>query len=307
MTEIAVVSPVYGCGDCLVTLHRRLTETLAPLTADYEIILVDDRSPDGAWGVMQDLAARDPRVRILRLSRNFGQHAAITAGLERSEARWTVVMDCDLQDPPEHIATLYAKAIEGHDVVVSRRDRRVGTPLRRVSGRLFYSVFNALTVGADMHPNMSNFSMLSRKAVDAFLRLEEKDRQYLLILHWIGFARAEVEVPVEARAEGKSSYGLLSLARVATDGMFFFTTRLLRWIVYLGFAIAAAGVLLSVYTGVKFALGGEVSQFSGLSTLILLMSGFIICSTGVAALYVGKTFEQVKQRPLYLVDEPEDE
>jgi glycosyltransferase involved in cell wall biosynthesis len=307
VVEIAVVSPVYGCGDCLVALHERLTATLSALTPDYEIILVDDRSPDDAWPVMRELAAKDPHVKIHRLSRNFGQHAAITAGLTKSTGRWTVVMDCDLQDPPEHIATLYAKAQEGHDVVVSRRDRRVGTVVRRSSGRLFYWVYNALTSGSDIYSNMGNYSILSRRALDAFLRLNEKDRQYLLIVHWIGFDRAEVTVPVAPRAAGESAYGFLGLMRVATDGMFFFTTRLLRWIVYLGFAIALLGVLLTIYTGIKFALGGEVSQFSGLSTLILLMSGFIICSTGVSALYIGKIFEQVKERPLYLLDDPEDE
>ncbi|MEA2125158.1 MAG: polyisoprenyl-phosphate glycosyltransferase, partial [Solirubrobacteraceae bacterium] len=162
MVEIAVVSPVYGCGDCLAALHQRLTAALSAITPSYEIILVDDRSPDDAWTVMRELAATDPHVRIYRLSRNFGQHAAITAGLTQSTARWTVVMDCDLQDPPEHIATLYAKALEGHQVVVSRRDRRVGTMLRRTSGRAYYWLYNALTAGSDIYTNYTNFSLLSR-------------------------------------------------------------------------------------------------------------------------------------------------
>jgi dolichol-phosphate mannosyltransferase len=302
MVELSVVTPVYGCADCLRALHQRLTTVLSGLTDSYEIILVDDRSPDGAWSTLQELAAADPHVRAFRLSRNFGQHAAITAGLARSTGRWTVVMDCDLQDPPEHIVTLYETALSGYEVVLSRRHRRVGHSVRRSTGHAYYLLHNLLTAG-DIYTNYTNFSILSRKAVQAFLTLGDQSRQYLLIVHWIGFERTVVDVEVSDRHSGSSSYNLRSLLRVAADGIFFSTTRLLRWIVVLGFFVAAVGAALATYTIVKYLAGSPLPDWAGVSVLVLLASGFIICSTGVSGLYVGKIFDQVKARPLYLIDE----
>lgn len=302
MVELSVVTPVYGCEGCLRALHERLTAVLSRLTDSYEIVFVDDRSPDGAWETIEELAAADEHVRGFRLSRNFGQHAAITAGLAQGRGRWTVVMDCDLQDPPEHIEALYAKAREGHEVVVTRRGRRVGHLLRRSTGHLYYRFYNFLT-GVELYTNYTNFSILSRKAVEAFLTLRDKDRQYLLIVHWIGFEPAVLEVEPERRHAGGSAYTLRSLIRVATDGLFFQNTRLLRWIIYSGFGVALVGLLLALYTSVKYLTGGHVTTFAGLTVVVLVMSGFMICSTGVTGLYVGKIFDQVKSRPLYVIDD----
>jgi len=301
VVELSVVIPVYGCDSCLHTLYARLRASLDSLSDSTEIIFVDDRSPDGAWRTLLELAADDPNVRAIRLSRNFGQHYAITAGVAESRGRWVAVMDCDLQDEPEQLSRLYEKALEGHDIVLARRTRRRGPWPRRVAGHSYYRVRNGL-VGADMFANFTNLSIMSRKVADAFLALRDRDRQYLLILHWLGFERAEVEVEPAERHSGRSSYNLRALVRVALDGMFFQSTVLLRWIVYAGFMFAAAGAALALYTLVVFALGRSLPNWTGLPVLILLLTGFIICSTGVTALYVGKIFEQVKGRPLYVVD-----
>jgi dolichol-phosphate mannosyltransferase len=299
--ELSVVVPVYGCNSCLRTLHRRLRTTLDALTDEAEIVFVDDRSPDGAWATLQGLAAEDPGVRAVRLSRNFGQHYAITAGIAESRGRWVAVMDCDLQDEPEHLPRLYEKALEGHDIVLARRTRRRGSLARRVTGHSYYRVRNRL-VGADMFTNYTNLSLISRKVAEAFLALRDRDRQYLLILQWLGFDRTEIEVDPAERHSGRSAYSWRALARVALDGMFFQSTVLLRWIVYAGFLLAAAGAALAFYALIVFALGRDVPDWTGLPVLILLLTGFIICSTGVTALYIGKIFEQVKGRPLYVVD-----
>lgn len=296
-----MVIPVYGCETCLRALHRRLRTTLDGLTGSSEIVFVDDRSPDGAWATLQELAAEDPGVRAVRLSRNFGQHHAITAGIAESHGRWVAVMDCDLQDEPEQLPALYEKALEGHDIVLARRTRRRGPWARRVAGRSYYGVRNRLA-GVDMFANYTNLSMISRKVAEAFLALRDRDRQYLLILHWLGFDRAEIVVEPADRHSGRSSYRWRTLARVALDGMFFQSTVLLRWIVYAGFLLAAAGAALALYTLAVFAFGRELPDWTGLPVLILLLTGFIICSTGVTALYIGKIFEQVKGRPLYVVD-----
>lgn len=299
--DLSIVVPVYGCAGCLDALHARIEATVTRIGATHEIVYVDDGSRDGAEVVLDRLVATKPAVRAVRLSRNFGQHAAITAGLATARGRWTVVMDCDLQDPPEHIETLYRVAREGFDVVVSRRSRRAQSLARRIVTRGYYRLYRTL-VHADMDTNLSNMSMLSRKVVDAYLKVGDRDRQYLLIVFWLGFRRAYTEIEAADRPDGRSSYSWRKLLQVALDGLFFQTTRLLRWVIYTGFFIAAAGVLLAGYALAVFTLGGYLPQWTALPILILIVTGFAVVSTGVSGLYVGKIFEQVKGRPLYVID-----
>jgi polyisoprenyl-phosphate glycosyltransferase len=301
MKDLSVVIPVYGCDSCLTDLCDRLQSALEPLTGDYELIFVDDRSPDGSWSVLQGLAQERPALRLVRLSRNFGQHAAITAGLFESTGRRVVVMDCDLQDRPEDIPRLWAEAEKGYEVVLSRRHRRRQSLLRRLTGHLYYRLRNVL-VRTDMYTNYTNLSMISRKVVDAFLTLRDKDRQYLLIVLWLGYDQTEIEVDPDDRREGRSSYSVRQLLKVAVDGIFFQSTVLLRWVIYAGFALAGLGVSLAAYTFIVFLAGRHVPQWTALPMTVLLLAGFIIISGGVTGLYVGKIFDQVKGRPLYVVD-----
>lgn len=300
--EISVVVPVYRCGDCLAELHRRVCATLEALTPDFELVLVDDGSPDNAWDAVRALAQSDPRSRGLRLSRNFGQHAAITAGLAASRGRWVVVMDCDLQDPPEEIPRLYAKALEGYDVVLSRREERLESLPRRLAASAYFRFHNMIARG-NLHTNYTNLSVISRKVVDSFLALRDHDRQYLLILHWLGYRRAELEVKQSDRYTGRSSYSFRQLAKVAVDGVFFQSTVLLRWIVYLGFLLALVGAALAGYAVLSWATGHHLPNWTALPMFGLFLAAFIIISGGVTGLYVGKIFEQVKGRPLFVVDE----
>jgi dolichol-phosphate mannosyltransferase len=292
---------VYGCADALRPLYERLSSILDELTSSYEIVLVDDRSRDRGWEVLSQLAMSDPRLKAIRLSRNFGQHAAITAGLARSEGRFTVVMDCDLQDPPEEIRRLYAQALQGYDVVLTRRSRRQQPMLRRILGSLYFR-FRKILVGGSLQNNMTNLSLLSRKVVDAYLRLGEQNRQYLLILDWLGFHQAMIEIEQDQRYAGKSSYTWGTLLRVAIDGIFFQSTQVLRWIVYVGALITAIGLGLVVYVVVVLLAGNKLGTWTVPSTLIVLLAGVIIIATGLASLYIGKIFDQVKGRPLYVVD-----
>jgi dolichol-phosphate mannosyltransferase len=300
--EVSVVVPVYRCAECLAALHERLRESVGRVTAEFEIVLVDDRSPDGSWELMRHLAVQDGRVRAVRLSRNFGQHAAITAGLAASRGRWTVVMDCDLQDPPEEIPRMYAKAQEGFDVVLTERAKRSQSWFRRKAGRLYFRVRNFF-MRMDMSTEYNTLSILSRKVVDAFLDVRDRDRQYMLIIHWLGFDRATLTVEHAERHAGKSSYTTRQLVQVAIEGFFFETTILLRWIVYLGFALAFVGALLAAWFVVAYFLFDPYPGWTSLGVLLLLVGGFIIISLGVTGLYVGKIFGQVKERPLYVVDE----
>lgn len=298
--EISVVVAVYGCRQTVTELHERVRAAVEPFVDSWELVLVDDRSPDGAWEVIREVAG-NPCVRAIRLSRNFGQHAAITAGLAHSAGRFTVVMDCDLEEPPEEIPRLYAKAQEGFDVVHTRRRGR-GSLLRNIAGRAYFRLRNRFT-GSSMGLDHGTLSILSRKVVDSFLTLRDRDREYLAALDWLGFSHATIDFDRRVRPGGRSAYTLPRLLRVASDGLFFQTTVLLRWIVMLGFAIALLGAGLAAYWVIVFLVDDPPSGFTSIAVLLLLLSGFLITSLGVVGLYVGKIFEQVKTRPLYLVDE----
>jgi polyisoprenyl-phosphate glycosyltransferase len=299
--EISVVVPVYRCAECLRHLHERLDAALAEIPGEHEIVLVDDRSPDASWDVLRELAEQDESVRVVRLSRNFGQHAAITAGLEFARGRWIVVMDCDLQDPPEDIPRLYARAKEGVDIVYARRTGRNDPAFRRFGGRLYFRLLNA-SLGTDFDPDYGNFSIISRKVRDAFLRFRDKDRHYLMILRWLGFQHASIDVAHAERYAGESAYTMSTLIRFAIDGLFFQSTTLLRWSTYIGFAASLGGVLLAAFFVVRYFLGTTYPGWTSLAVLVLLIGGLTITTIGVTGLYIGKIFTQVKDRPLYVVD-----
>jgi len=302
VVELSVVVAVYGCAECLRPLYDRLVSSLAQTGERFEIVFVDDASLDGAWSLLQELAAQDHRVRAIRLSRNFGQHAAITAGLEESRGRWMVVMDCDLQDLPEEIPKLYRRALKGYDIVFARRNRRQDTHFRRWAASAYFRLMNRF-VGTRMDGEYGTFSVISRPVRDAYLSIGDQGRHYLLILYWLGFEQTAIDVPHGARHAGDSSYTFAKLVRHAVDGLFFQTTVLLRWIVYFGFLVALAGVLLAALFIFILIFGDPPPGWTSLSVLILIIGGFIIMSTGVTGLYIGKIFDQVKDRPLYVVAE----
>jgi glycosyltransferase involved in cell wall biosynthesis len=302
---LSVVIPVYGCQPCLRDLHKRLSATAGEMGISYEIVLVDDRSEDGAWAEIERLAAVDGSVRGVLLSRNFGQHAATTAGLQYARGDWVVVMDCDLQDPPEVVPRLYEKALEGYDVVFARRPYKPASPTRRALSRLYFWAIGFF----GEHPikgQYGSYSIISRKVVDAFLVFRDQDRHYMMILAWMGFATGAVDYTPVRRPHGRSSYSLPHLLRVALDGVFFQTTVLLRWIVYLGFCLAAVGGLLAVYILIARITGSAYPGWTTIVTAILSLGGFIILSNGITGLYIGKVFDQTRARPVFVVDRVAD-
>jgi dolichol-phosphate mannosyltransferase len=299
--ELSVVVPVYGCADCLVALHDRLTSSVSEVTDRYELVFIDDRSVDEGWSVLRRLARADANVRAFRLSRNFGQDAAITAGLSKARGRWAVVMDCDLQEAPEDIPRLWAAAGEGYDVVRTIRRGWRHSPFRRWASRFY----RRLTLETDVRPDYSNLSLLSRRVIDAFLRLRDRDREYMIALDWLGFDSTAIEIEHHDRHAGKSGYTLERLVRVALDGMFFRSTVLLKLVVALGFVVALAGIALASFEVIDYFIepNQTVPGYTSLAVLVLLLAGFIIVSVGVVGLYVGRIFEQVKDRPLFLFDD----
>lgn len=298
--QLSVVVPVFGCADCLVALHDRLTRTIAGLTDHYEFVFIDDRSEDEGWAVLKRLAQTDGHVKAFRLSRNFGQDAAITAGLSQARGEWAVVMDCDLQEAPEDIPRLWAAAREGYAGVRSARRGWRHSWFRRWTSR----AYRRLSLESDVRSGRSNLSLLSRPVIDAFLSLRDRDREYTIALDWLGFDFATVEIDHYDRHAGKSGYTLMRLMRVALDGMFFRSTLLLRLVVLLGFLIALSGLTLAGFEIVDYFVSRKksVAGYTSLVVLLLVLSGFIIVSVGVVGLYVGRIFEQVKDRPLFVIE-----
>lgn len=297
---LSVVIPVFECAHNLPELNRRLEAILGAMGVAYEVVYVDDGSTDGAWDTIEDLAAHRPQVRGARLSRNFGQQAAITAGLSLARGHQVVVMDGDLQEEPEVIPRLVTEAARGYDVVLTVREARSQTFMRRATGRGYFKLRNALT-GAPTGVDNGTMSLLSRRVVDAFLCVGDVHREYLALLGWLGFKQASIVVPHLSRVDGKSSYTWRRLLRAGWSGVLFQTTVLLRWVVAAGLGAAAAGFALAIYDIWVYLHDGSLVGYTSLAVLILLVGGSILIATGIVGLYVGATFEQAKGRPLFVV------
>lgn len=300
--ELSIIVPVYGCAETLRPLHNRLTAVLERLVASYEIIFVDDRARDGAWLIMESLAASDAHVVAIRMSRNVGQQLAITAGLAECCGDRAVVMDCDLQDPPEVIPQLVASAADGYDVVFAKRKTAHQSMVRLLANRLYFALLG-FVAGHHFDGELGAFSIISRRVIDAFLQFGERDRHYLMVLHAIGFENTSIEYNRDVRAAGQSSYTLRKLLRHALSGLFFSTTRLLHWVVYAGLALAGSGVLLALAFGLRWLTLGALPGWTSLMIVELLVGGVITCCIGVTGLYVGKVLEEAQRRPLYFLQD----
>ena len=234
---ISVVIPVYGCSATLQLLYDRLSKVLQTITSDYEIIMVNDASPDNAWEFIQKLAHTDERIKGINLSRNFGQHRAITAGLDYAKGDWVVVMDCDLQDQPEEIIKLYQKANEGYDVVFGRRYQREDRYLKKIGSSLFYKVYNYFTE-ANFDSSIANFSIISARVAGELRKLREQNRSYPLFVNWLGFKQTSVDIAHAKREEGRSAYTFSRLINLAIDSIVSHSNKPLRLSIKFGFSLS---------------------------------------------------------------------
>lgn len=305
--EISVVIPAYRCEKFVDELYSRLIITFEKLKVSFEIIFVNDSSPENDWEAIKALAEKDGRVKGLNFSRNFGQHCAITAGLEASKGNWTVIMDCDLQDRPEEIEKLYAKTQEGYDIVYARRAVRKDSFLKRMSSKYFYKVLSYLTE-IEQDETVGNFGIYSRKSIDAVISLRENLRYFPVKIRWVGFRSATVSVEHSANRERKSSYNFRRLFGLAFDVMLATSNKPLKLVVKLGMLISALAFVFAVYLFVR-ALSGDylIAGWPSLIVSIWFLSGIIILTLGIIGLYLGKVFDEVKNKPLYIIKERTDD
>jgi len=299
--HLSVVTPVYRAEGCLEELYRRLTDALGAITQDFEIVMVEDCGGDRSWPLIEALARRDPRVKGLQFSRNFGQHYGITAGLDHCDGDWVVVMDCDLQDRPEEIPRLYAKAQEGYDVVLARRGRRTDSALRRLAAWSFYRLFSYLA-DTDYDGDAGNFRIVSRKVVANCRRMREQLRFFGGLVNWMGFPTASIEVQHAERHDGRSTYTWRKLRDLAVDTIIAYSDKPLRLSIRFGFLMSLCAFAGGIYILVQALLhGSPVVGWPSLFVSLYFLGGIIISILGVIGVYLGKTFAETKKRPLYIV------
>ena len=300
--KLSIISPVYKAEDIVDELVHQICTELDEITSNYEIILVEDGSPDGCWKKIEENCLKNPKVKGIKLSRNFGQHHAITAGLQYCKGDWIVVMDCDLQDNPKEIKNLLAKATEGYDIILASRFQRKDSFLKKYTSKLFYKIFSYLS-GFEMDGTVANFGIYNRKTVEAILLIKEPFRYFPSMVHWVGFKKATIPVVHQERFKGDSAYNWQRLIDLATDITLSYSDKPLRMTVKLGFLISFLAILFALYT--IYAKLSGIIYIVGYSSLIFsvwFLSGLILATLGILGLYISKIFDGVKSRPLYIVD-----
>lgn len=300
--ELSVVIPLYNEYEVIGMTHKRLTAVLLALGIPYEIVLVDDGSRDGTPHEMSRLAEADPTVTAVFLSRNFGKEAALTAGLDNAAGAAVIIMDADLQDPPELIPEMLQAWKDGADVVCMRRRSRAGeTWFKRFSAHYFYRLLNVIS-DVDIPPDTGDFRLLSRKAVYALKQLNERNRYMKGLFAWIGLPTTFIEYDRMPRAAGITKWDYLSLFNLAFQGITSFSTAPLRLAMAGGLLTALFGILFTLWIVVKaLVLGDPVQGYPSLISMITILGGAQLLSIGLLGEYIGKTYYEAKQRPVYLV------
>ena len=300
---ISIVSPVYRAEKILPILVSEINLVMERIGEDYEIILVDDRSPDNSWEVMKVLSSQNPKIKSIHLSRNFGQHSAIFAGLTKTKGDWVVVMDCDMQDQPKEIAKLYKKALEGYDIVLGQRENRKDKFLKKLTSKLFYKVFNYLS-GGQFNNEIGNFGIYKKKVIDSILNINDYIKFFPLFINWVGFKSTSIPIEHSSREEGKSSYSISRLLKLAFNVIISFSDKPLRLFINFGLGISILSFILGIYY-LYLAITHRITQpgFSSLILSIWFLSGIIISCIGIVGVYLGKTFDQTKNRPTFIIDE----
>ena len=299
---ISVVAPVYNEAGVLREFHGRLVKALS--SEPFEMIFVNDGSRDSSWAVLRELAHEDPRVRLLSFSRNFGHEAAISAGLEHAEGDAVIILDSDLQDPPETIPEMIKKWKEGYEVVYGVRKERQGEgPFKRWTAMIFYRLFRQ-AASFDAPLEAGDFRLLSRPVVNILKQLPERVQYLRGLVSWAGFRQTGVPYSREKRFAGETKFSLWRMLRFAFDGLTSFSSAPLQLASYLGLAVTFAAFLVGLYSlYIRLFTDTAVKGWTSLLTVIIFLGGIQLLMIGVIGEYIGRIYEEVKQRPRYLIQE----
>lgn len=302
--KLSIVSPVYRAEKIVDELVKRISSEARKITQDYEIILVEDCGPDNSWGKIEENCRKDSKVKGIKLSRNFGQHYAISAGLTASKGDYVIVMDCDLQDDPVYFKHLLDKVKEGNEIVYTYKKQREHGFLKNLTAYFFFRMYNFLVDSPILKGeyNVGTYSIISRKVVDAYLRVGDYRRHYLSVLRWVGFESSSIIIEHQARYEGKSSYSWGKLITHAIDGIISQSDKILRLTAVFGFILSLISFLAAISIVIGYFLRPFQPGWPSMMVLLLLVGGLIITSVGVCGLYIGKIFEQTKNRPHYVIN-----
>jgi dolichol-phosphate mannosyltransferase len=305
--KLSIVSPVYRAELVLDELVERISNNIPSAFNSFEIILVDDFSPDKSWQKIVEISKKNKNVFGFKLSRNFGQHYAITAGLNQVTGDYVVVLDCDLQDQPEEIEKLFNESQKGFDIVLARRYERKDSLYKKTVSKLFYKTLSYLT-GTKQDATVANFGIYSKQVINEVVKLEEKIKYFPTMVKWVGFSTSFVNVEHASRSEGKSNYNLKKLLNLALDIILAYSDKPLRLIIKFGLSIALISFAMVVYVLYEKVTGKvSVSGYASLIISIWFLSGCLLTTLGVVGLYIGKIFEGVKNRPSYIIEKTTNE
>lgn len=295
------MSPVYMAENIVEELVSRVSKEVAKLSSTFEIVLVEDFSPDNSWEKIEELCKKYPFVKGVKLSRNFGQHNAIRAGVSEARGDVIVLMDCDLQDDPGHIKLLVEQFQNGNDIVYTKRIKRKHSFFKYITAKIYNSLFNILA-DKNFDLNVGSLVLFSKKVRNQFLKLTEHESLYIQSLKWLGFKHVFIPVEHRERFEGESSYKLKDLIRLAIQGWVSNSEKLLYISIKLGFLFTIISIAVILYVIYKSFTVGYDAGWPSLISVILLSTGMILISLGVLGIYIGKIFNEVKNRPLFIID-----
>lgn len=303
MKHLSVVIPVLNEEKVIEVLIERVIKNVEIITSDYEILVIDDGSQDKTWNIVLSESLKNKNVKGFRFSRNFGHHYAISAGLHNSKGRWVIVMDGDLQDRPEVFPDLYRKAQEGFEVVfVSRQDRPESFAYLLLQ-KSYYHLLHLLS-GIAFDPTTANFSIISRKVVESFKNFPEYYRFYGSTIKWLGYPQATIKANHGKRFAGKSSYSIKKRLQLAADVIFSYSVRPLKFAIYLGLAVTLLSFVFLIWSLSRWIFSDNVVVgWSSVISFTGILGGTIITILGIIGNYVGRTYEQVKNRPLYIISD----
>ena len=302
--SLSVVVPIYNEASSLEKFFAAVIPALSGVTENFEIICINDGSTDSSLSLLQRLHRAEPRIKVVDLTRNFGKELALTAGLDAATGDAVIPMDADLQDPPELIPKLVERWLEGFDMVVAvRDDRRSDSWIKRNAANMFYRVIGRIGE-VPVPSNAGDFRLIDRTVVEVLKRLPERNRFMKGIFAWVGFRQAVVTYARPPRAAGESKWGYWKLWNLALEGIFSMTTMPLRVWTYFGVGVALLAACYMVFIVVRTLLYGvDVAGYPSLIVAILFFSGINMVGLGILGEYVGRIFVEVKQRPLYLIND----